>query len=345
MAERDFYEILGVKRDASDDDIKKAYRKLARKYHPDVNQSDKTAEAKFKEISEAYAVLSDKEKRKQYDMFGRAAFGAGGPHPGAGAGGFPGGNFGGFNFDFDFGDFARQARSGGRRATSANFSDLFSDLFAGTAASGAEIPFRGHDVEAEATIDFRDAIFGTTIQLGIPRTTECTNCGGRGNVGGKVCAVCRGSGAASGYTNVRVKIPEGVRDGQRIRLKGKGAGGSGGAGAGDLLVTVRVKPHPFFERRGDDIHTEVPITLLEATKGAEIEVPTIHGPVRAKIPAGTQSGQVFRLTGKGVKKKQTSGDHFYKVQIVIPKDLPKRVIEELEKHDQENPRLNLKTAL
>lgn len=346
MADRDYYDILGVKRGASEDEIKKAYRKLARKYHPDVNQNDKTAEAKFKEISEAYAVLSDKEKREQYDTYGKAAFGGGaGPFPG---GGFPGGNpfsGGGFNFDFDLGDFASGGRrGGGRRGGSGNFSDLFSDLFGGGAGAGASM---GQDAEAETTIEFRDAILGTTLQLSVPRAASCPNCKGLGNVSGKICTSCRGSGVINQVETVRVKIPEGVRDGQRIKIRGKGGAGAGGH-SGDLYVLVRVKPHPFFERRGDDIHTEVPVTFVEALNGAEIDVPTIHGSVRAKIPPGTQGGQTFRLRGKGIKTKTTSGDHFYKVQITVPKQLSpeaQRLVEQLGSHVTDNPRANLKTEL
>lgn len=345
MADRDYYEILGVKRDASDDEIKKAYRKLARKYHPDVNQNDKSAEGRFKEVSEAYGVLSDKEKRQQYDTYGKAAFGGGGAGPFPG--GFGGGG-GGFNFDFDLGDFASGGRRGGRRGGggAANFSDLFSDLFGG--GGGAASGMQGQDAEAEATIEFRDAVLGTTLQLAVPRTVACSACRGLGNVSGKICTSCRGSGAVSQTEAVRVKIPEGVRDGQRIKLRGKGGSVAPGAPAGDLYVLVRVKSHPFFERRGDDVFTEVPVTLVEAVNGAEIDVPTIHGSVRAKIPAGTQGGQTFRLRGKGIRTKTTTGDHLYKVQITVPKNLPpegKRLVEKLAEYVDENPRANLKTEL
>ena len=350
MPDRDFYDILGVKKTASEDEIKKAYRKLARKYHPDVNPENKEAEAKFKELSEAYAVLSDKEKRQQYDTYGKAAFGAGG----AGAGPFAGGAnpFGGqgFSFDFDFGDFARRASRGGggrtRRGGTGDFSDMFSDLFGG-AGGASQMSFRGDDVAAETTIDFRDALFGTTLQLGMPRQHECPVCHGLGNVSGKLCSRCHGTGLVAEHDSVKVKIPEGVKDGQKIRLRGKGNAGSNGAPAGDLIVTIHVRPHPFFERRGDDIHTEIPITVTEAIRGAEIEVPTIHGNVRAKIPAGTQGGQTFRLSGKGVKKaKGGSGDHFYRVQIVVPKNVPANAkVDELDQYYESDPRSALKTAI
>jgi molecular chaperone DnaJ len=311
MPEKDYYDILGVKKNATDEELKKAYRNLAKKYHPDKNKGNKEAENKFKEISEAYAVLSDREKRQQYDRLGREAFsGAGGPF---GAGGF------------DFQQFAEQfARAGGRGRTGrragggGGFTDIFSDLFGG----GVEFeqgPERGADVEAELTIDFRGAVLGATMDLRI-----------------------NGS-------SIKVKIPEGVADGQRIRLRGKGAPGMGGGAAGDLNVLIHVRPHPLFERRGDDIYIDLPVTIGEAIRGAEVEVPTIHGPVRARIPAGTQAGQTFRISGKGVKKKGGGyGDHYYRVQMVVPRSVSSEAmeaVETLEKQYSENPRAGLKTSL
>ena len=304
MANRSYYDILGVKKDASDEEIKKVYRNLAKKYHPDKNKGDKNAEAKFKEISEAYTVLGDTEKRAQYDRLGTEAF-SGNPF---GGGANP--------FSDLFTGGAGRGRRGGRRTTtttSADFTDIFSDLFGGRGgAAGFDMgPQRGQDFQAEATIDFRDAVLGTTMELNI--NTE----------------------------HVRVKIPEGVRDGQTIRIRGKGGPGSEGGPAGDLNVLVHVRPHPFFERRGDDIHINLPITLGEAVHGGEIEVPTIHGPVRARIPAGTQGGQTFRLSGKGVRK----GDHYYRVEIHVPRDAPRSAVDEIEKAYPENPRAALRTAL
>jgi len=318
MAEKTYYEILGVPKTASEDDIKKAYRKLAKKHHPDVNKGNKDAENKFKELSEAYAVLSDKEKRDQYDRLGKEAFGgqnpfAGGQNPFAG---------------FDFGQFtnarSRSTRStggGARRGSTGGFTDIFSDLFGGAMP---DEPQRGTDVEAETTIDFRDAILGTTLELSMSRPD-----GSR--------------------TSVKVKIPEGVADGQKLRLRGKGSPGMMGGPAGDLNLTIHVRPHSFFERRGDDIYIDLPVTVGEAIRGGEIEVPTIHGPVRARIPAGTQGGQTFRLTGKGVRKKSGgNGDHYYRVQITVPRDLPPEAIaavEQIESQYKEKPRSSLKTAL
>jgi DnaJ-class molecular chaperone len=309
MAEKDYYEILGVKKTASEDEIKKAYRNLAKKYHPDRNKGNKEAENKFKELSEAYAVLSDKEKREQYDRLGREAFsfGAGGRNP------FEG---------FDFSQFARAGGGGGRarggRRTAADFTDIFSDLFGGGGGSVEyeEMPMRGNDINAELTIPFRDAVLGATMDLTV-----------------------NGS-------HIKVKIPEGVADGQTIRIRGKGTPGMSGGPSGDLHVLVHVTPHPFFERRGDDIYINLPVTVGEAIRGAEVEVPTIRGPVRARIPKGTQGGQTFRLTGKGVKKKSGGyGDEYYRIEVHVPREAPSDAIDKIEAAYPQNPRANLKTAL
>ncbi|HVT03002.1 MAG TPA: J domain-containing protein [Thermoanaerobaculia bacterium] len=342
MADASYYDLLGVKKTATEEEIKKAYRKLARKHHPDVNQGDKAAEAKFKEISEAYAVLSDKEKREQYDRLGTEAFSSGGGGRQYGGGQDP---FAGFDFSQFMGG-GRGRRTTRSSPTTGNIGDIFSDLF-GQRGAG---PQKGQDVEAESTIDFRDAIFGKTLQLGLQRQRECPACGGLGNVNNQVCRTCQGSGVVIQPEQVNVKIPEGVSDGQRIRLRGKGSAGFQGGPSGDLFVMVHVRSHPFFERRGDDIHIELPITVGEAIRGGQIEVPTILGPVRAKIPAGTESGQTFRLTGKGVKKSRSDGrgDHYYRVQVFVPRRVSPsamKVVEELELLYDENPRANLKTGL
>jgi molecular chaperone DnaJ len=312
MAEKDYYDILGVKKNATDEDLKKAYRTLAKKFHPDKNKGNKEAENKFKEISEAYAVLSDKEKREQYDRLGREAFSGGNPF---GAGGF---DFS--QFAEQFGRAGARGRGGARRpgGGAGGFTDIFSDLFGG----GVEFeqgPARGGDMEAELTIDFRDAVIGATMDLRV-----------------------NGS-------SIKVKIPEGVADGQRMRLRGKGAPGMNGGAAGDLNVLIHVRPHPLFERRGDDIYIDLPVTVGEAIRGAEVEVPTIHGPVRARIPAGTQAGQTFRISGKGVKKKSGGlGDHYYRVQIAVPKSVsPEGIaaVETLEREYSESPRAGMKTGL
>jgi molecular chaperone DnaJ len=299
MAEKDYYEILGVKKTATDDELKKAYRNLAKKYHPDKNKGNKEAEAKFKEISEAYAVLSDKEKRDQYDRLGREAFGPGGANP-----------FAGFDFSEFMGGGARGGRPGGARSRTVDFTDIFGDLFGG-GGGGARGGFENAEppvMQAELTIEFRDAILGTTMAI---------------TVNGD---------------QIRVKIPEGIGNGQKIRVPRKGNA--------TIEITVRVKPHPLFERRGDDIHIDLPITVGEAIRGAEIDVPTIQGNVRMRIPAGTQAGRTMRLTGKGVKKKNgTTGDQYNRIVVAVPTDMPSDAVDAIEGAYQESPRASLKTTL
>ncbi|HEX7828760.1 MAG TPA: DnaJ C-terminal domain-containing protein [Thermoanaerobaculia bacterium] len=300
MAEKDYYEILGVKKTATDAELKKAYRDLAKKYHPDKNKGNKEAENRFKEISEAYAVLSDADKRGQYDRLGREAFGPGGANPFAG---------------FDFSQFmgggggatgGRGRRStGGRRSTTMDFTDIFGDLFGGGGGGGFEP--QEQELAAEVTIEFRDAVQGTTMSLSV------------------------------NGDSIRVKIPQGIRDGQKIRVPRKGAPG--------LQITVHVKPHPTFERRGDDIYIDLPITVGEAIRGAEVEAPTIHGPVRMRVPAGTQAGRTMRLTGKGVQKKDGAGDHYCRIQIVVPPAAPDDALDAIESAYPENPRANMRTSL
>ena len=298
MAEKDYYEILGVKKTASEAELKKAYRDLAKKYHPDKNKGNKEAENRFKEISEAYAVLSDKEKRDQYDRLGREAFGPGGTNP-----------FAGFDFSEFMGSGGRGRRAGGTRtrSTTIDFTDIFGDLFGGGGgrASGFE-PAPEPDLQAEVTIDFRDAILGSTVAL---------------QVSGE---------------SIKVKIPEGIRDAQKIRVPRAGYA---------IQLTVHVRPHPFFERRGDDIYIDLPITIGEAVRGADVDAPTIHGPVRMRIPPGTQAGRVMRLTGKGVKKKTGTGDHYSRIVIVVPPNAPAEAVEAIESAYGESPRANLRTTL
>jgi molecular chaperone DnaJ len=297
MAEKDYYELLGVKKTATDAELKKAYRELAKKYHPDKNKGNKEAESRFKEISEAYAVLSDAEKRSQYDRLGREAFGPGGANP-----------FAGFDFSEFMGGGSR-GRRGARRggAQTVDFTDIFGDLFGGGAARGGGGGFAPEpEMQAEMTIEFRDAILGSTMSI---------------SVNGQ---------------SIKVKIPEGIADGQKIRVRG---------GSTPVQITIHVRPHPFFERRGDDIYIDLPVTIGEAIRGAEVEVPTVHGPSRIRIPAGTQGGRTMRLTGKGVKKKTGAGDQYCRLQIVIPPDPPAEAVEQLEAAYRENPRTALKTAL
>ena len=308
MKKRDYYEVLGVSKGANEAEIKKAYRRLARKLHPDVNPGDKTSQKRFQEVQEAYEVLKDAEKRRAYDRFGHAAASPGfdaeaaagygsARGPFAGEGGSP---FGNASFD------------------STDFSELFGNIFGG--ASRRTGPEKGESAHGTIEVPFRDAVLGGTASLSLRREKECPTCGGTGRVGKNVCTTCRGAGRVAEEERVRIRIPEGTADGGTIRIPGKGGPGLRGGEAGDLFVTVRVTPHPYFERVGDDIHGIVPITVKEAYAGAEIDVPTIHGTVRAKIPAGTQGRQKFRLRGKGVKNPRTgeTGDHLYTVRIAIP---------------------------
>jgi molecular chaperone DnaJ len=311
MKKRDYYEVLGVAKWASEADIKKAYRRLARKLHPDVNPGDKNAHKRFQEVQEAYDVLRDAEKRRAYDRFGHAGRPSMGFDPSA-AGGFggrtaPGGGFEGAPFEgfqFEGGDLG----------------DLFGSLFGGRARRTG--PEKGEDASGTIEIPFREAVLGGATSLSIRREKECANCGGSGRVGREPCPTCQGRGRVAEVETVRIKIPEGTEDGGTIRVPGKGGPGLRGGSVGDLYVTVRVTPHPYFERRGDDIHGVVPVTVKEAYAGAEIDVPTIHGTLRAQIPPGTQ-GQKLRLRGKGVRNPRTgqTGDHIYTIRVVAPRSV------------------------
>jgi len=335
---KDFYKTLGVAKDASADDIKKAYRKLARANHPDSRPDDKNAEERFKAISEAYAVLSSPEKRKQYDEQ-RSLFGSGFPPGGADGFRFPGGGGGG-GFDI---------------------SDLLGGIFGGSTRTRTSTPpRRGADVETQARVSFSQAVEGVTVPLRmtsdeacpschgtgaragtVPRvcpncegsgmqttasggvfamTEPCTVCRGRGLVVDDPCPTCSGSGRATSSRTMQVRIPAGVRDGQRIRLRGKGASGERGGPAGDLLVTVHVDAHPVFGRRGDNLTLTVPVGFDEAALGAEIKVPTLDGtPVTLRIPAGTPNGRTFRVRGKGAPRKDGSpADLLVTVDVVVP---------------------------
>ncbi|MEJ2068312.1 MAG: DnaJ C-terminal domain-containing protein, partial [Deltaproteobacteria bacterium] len=282
MAKRDYYEVLGLDRSASTEEIKKAYRKLARKYHPDLNPGDPNAEEKFKEVSEAHEFLTDPEKKKMYDQFGHAAFDGGMGGAGAGGGGFgnwrrysgTGGDFDGFDFNI-FTD-----GSGGGFGS---FSDIFSELFGGGGGrrSYARRPRRGEDVHYTMEIDFTAAIKGTTAAISIK--TE------------------------KGNEHLNVTIPPGVNNGSKVRLKGKGHPGTNGGPPGDLFIITKVKPHPYFRREGDDILVDVPITITEAALGAQVTIPTVDGPTRLTIPQGIQGGQKLRLKGKGVPHLKGSG--------------------------------------
>jgi molecular chaperone DnaJ len=307
---RDYYQILGVSRKASEAEIKKAYRRLARKYHPDVNPGNQEAEKRFKEIQEAYGVLSDAERRKQYDTFGTVDGDDGfGPFHRQQAGKW--GSPGGFRVDLGGGGFQ-------------DLGDLFGDLFGGRGRQRSTTRRRdGADQEMTVAVDFIDAARGSTVTLPVQRQVRCSTCRGSGRTESSRCLSCHGAGFVISTERLRVKIPEGVDDGNRIRVAGKGAEGLHGGKDGNLYVRVTVRPHPFFDRDGDNILTTVPVTFPEAYRGAEIEVGTIHGPVRAKLPAGTSSGRTFRLRGKGMRNMKTRayGDHLYTVQIVVPEVL------------------------
>jgi len=294
---RDLYEVLGVARTATQDEIKKAYRRLARRYHPDVNPGKKDVEKRFREVQEAYAVLSDEEKRQQYDRFGtvdeqeiaaRHARSRGGR---------------GRTVEFDMRDLGGFPDLGG----------LFGDLFQGM--GGRRRAAAPAPLEASAEIDFADAIRGASVVVPVRREVQCAQCGGSGVEGQRPCARCHGAGVLVHTDRLRVRLPAGIADGDRVHASTRDGGER------EVSVTVRVRPHPYFERKGDDIHTVVPVTFAEAYVGAEVEIGTIHGPVRAKIPPGTQSGQRFRLRGKGVSnvRSAAAGDHFYTVQVAVPR--------------------------
>lgn len=342
MAEkRDYYEVLGVSKSASEDEIKKAYRKVAKQYHPDLNPGDAAAEAKFKEAGEAYAVLSDPQKRQQYDQFGHAAFDQ---TAGGGAGGY-GGGFGGFG---GFGDFT----------------DIFESFFGGGGSSSRRSsgPQKGRDVHVHYDITFEEAIFGTKKEIPVTKDVICDACNGTGSKSknAKTCTYCHGTGriyvrqnsilgtiqrevtcdqchgtgniiddpcpkcGANGRyrknVKIEVDIPAGIDDGQTLSVRGQGSPGTKGGPAGDLLVTIRVKAHPKFKRDGYHIYSEMPIRFSQAALGDEVEVDTVDGKVKYTIAPGTQTGSVFRLKGKGVPYLRSSGrgDHYVTVKVQVP---------------------------
>ena len=358
-ASKDFYAVLGVKKDADAAAIKKAYRKLARENHPDSNPGDATKHDTFKSVAEAYDVIGDPEKRKKYDEM-RSLYGSGGG--GFGFGGGPGGPRGGGGFDVNdlFGD---RGRGGAGAGGGGGFGDVFSDLFGGGRQRSQQRARKGADVETTATIGFTDAIEGVTISLRLTSDAPCATCQGAGgkpgtkphvcptcegagyvvsSVGGafsmnepcpacggrqlvydEPCPTCQGSGRGTSSRSIQARIPAGVKDGQRIRLKGKGAPGEGGGPAGDLLVTVKVGKHRVFGRSGDNLTLDVPISFDEAALGAEVKIPTLGGaPVTLKIPAGTPNGRTFRVRGKGVTRRDgTKGDLLATVEVHVPATL------------------------
>lgn len=365
---RDYYEVLGVSKTASQDEIKKAYRKLARKYHPDANPNDPKAEEKFKEISSAYEVLSDPEKRKQYDA-GPAFFGQGGSQ--GGTGGFRG--FRGFQSGQAGGDWADL------------FGNLFGGGFSGFGGTRQARAQRGQDVTVSVKLSFEDALKGVTTKISVPQTVQCKDCGGSGAAPGtapvtcpscggrgvvsqsqgffaisqpcstcggtgtvveKPCPTCGGSGTTRVLKKFTVPLPAGVKDGTKIRLKGKGEPGVNGGAPGDLYVVAHVEDSPTFERRGSDLVVEVPVTMVEAALGATVKVPTPDGSVALKVPAGTQNGRLLKIKGKGAPRLGSSGkgDLIARIKVVIPQRLSKEEQELLKKFGEahrENPRAGL----
>ena len=334
-SKRDYYEVLEVARDASPEEIKRAYRKLAIQYHPDRNPEDREAEEKFKELSEAYSILSDSEKRRIFDQFGHAGL--------SGNGGFPGG----FDLGGSFADM---------------FSDIFQDFFGAARGHRRQVGVRGDDLRYRLKVDFEEAVFGVRKEIRFPRLTECDrclgdgvepgyepipcqvcggrgevmyqqaffamsrpcpNCGGRGKIVEKPCVNCRGEGRSRKEKTLTVSIPPGVSDGTRLRIRGEGDGGLGGGSTGDLFVQIQVRPHPFFIREGDDVLCDVPVKMEMAAAGGKVEVPTLDGSMELKIPPGTQPGQVFHFRGKGVPRlgRSGKGDQFVRIQVEIPAKL------------------------
>ncbi len=353
---RDYYEVLGVAKGSSDDELKKAYRKMAKQYHPDLNPNDKTAESKFKEVNEAYEVLSDSGKRAKYDQFGHAGVD---PSYGGGAGGY-GGGFGGFG----------------------DVSDIFESFFGGGfggRSSNPNAPRPGNDIRANIILDFMDACKGKTTEVRVNKmevcgdchgsgaksgtnTKSCPDCGGRGSVKvnsrtpfgvisqtktctrchgkGKIvetpCPKCSGQGRSRVASTQEVKIPAGIDDGQTLQVRGGGDAGTNGGPSGDLNINVTVRPDPIFERDGFDIWTEIPITYTQACLGDTITVPTIDGKVTYNVTEGTQTGTVFRLKERGVKKlhRNGRGDQYVKVTVEVPSNLSKKQKEILRQFEE-----------
>lgn len=341
MAEkRDYYEVLGVEKNATDADIKKAYRTLAKKYHPDMNPGDKEAEAKFKEVNEAYAVLSDAEKRQKYDQFGHAAF-----DPGAGAGGGFGGGFGGFDFGDIFSSFFGGGGGGGRTSrgpipgedTFARVTLSFEESFTGAKKDVSykrieECPdCKGSGASKGTTTETCQQCHGsgqiTTQQrtmLGMMQSSRpCPNCGGKGKVVKSPCKNCNGKGLIRTAKTISVSVPAGIDSGNRIVMRGLGDAGRQGGPAGDLVIEVMVRPHPLFQRENDNLYCEIPISITDAALGAEIEVPTMEGKQKYGIPEGTQYGASFTMRGKGMPNVNTKrrGDLIFTVTVEIPKNL------------------------
>lgn len=366
-SKRDYYEVLGVSKDASKDEIKSAFRKLAKKYHPDLNKDDPSAAEKFKEAQEAYEVLSDDNKKSQYDRFGHA-----GVNNGASSG-FGGGSYGFNSADFDFGDIFDSFFGGG-----------FSS-FGGGGRSSKSRPTKGSDILMHINLSFDDAVYGTKKEIELDVVENCEECNGKGGIGEETCSTCHGSGTitteqhtilgsflskttcsecgGTGHTykkkctncngkgkvkkhkTITVNIPAGIATGDRLRLSGKGNPGSNGGQNGDLYLEFSVEEHNFFQRDEDDIYLEVPITITEAILGCKKEIPTLYGNLKLNIPAGTDNGDKQRIKGKGIDNKNTKnkGNMYVIFKIVTPKKLSKdqkTLIEKLAKTDMSNNEIN-----
>jgi len=305
MAGKDYYQILGVSRNASEKEIKQAYRRLARKHHPDLNPGDKSAEAKFKEINAAYEVLSSPEKRKKYDQFGEQ-----------------------WEYAEQFAKSGGQERvrwDFGRGGTTFEYGDIFSSLFgdSGTGSRMRRGPQRGQDIESTIEVSLEEAYHGSTRAIQLQTEEPCTACGGTGRVGNRVCTICNGAGGKVIPKRLEVKIPAGVRDGSRIRIAGEGGPGRAGGNKGDIYLVAKVLPHKLFERKGDDLYTEVSVPLATAILGGEVGLPTLNGNLSLKIPPETQNGRVFRMAGKGMPQLGNNkyGNMFAKVKVVLPTNL------------------------
>ena len=322
MAEkRDFYEVLGVAKDASADDIKKAYRKLARKYHPDVNKDNPEAAEKFKECSEAYSVLSDEQKRAQYDQFGMAAFENGGAGGRRGGGAANRGPQRGADLRFDLHLTFEEAAFGVEKEISLSRDEQCDHCHGTGAEPGSKVETCP---ECHGTGQIR--VVQNTMLGQMQTVRPCPKCHGEGKIVSDPCHDCHGSGTVEKVKTLKVKVPAGVDDGSRLRVANEGAAGAKGGPHGDLYVYLFVKRHKFFERDGNDVYCEVPINIVQATLGAEVEVPTLDGKVVMKIPEGTQPGRVMRLRGKGIPRLRNSGrgDQLVRIKVVVPTKLNER---------------------
>jgi DnaJ-class molecular chaperone len=321
---KNYYELLGVSENATPDEIRKAFRRLAKKYHPDVNPGDKEAESRFKEINEAHEVLDDKKKRAEYDAVRKGVF----------TGGFGGGPFRGQGgFDFDPGSYSRGEHF--------DLGDIFGDLLGG--GGFAHAAARGADLTTDLSVDFLDMAKGSVQELRYRRPRACPTCRGTGRSGRRGCPKCGGAGTTERDERIKVKIPAGARNGSTIRVARKGAEGVGPGRSGDLVIRLRTIPHPYFRREGSDIHIDVPVTYSEAVKGAKISVPTIDGQVTVSVPAGSSSGRKLRLRGRGVPVPGTSsrGDQYVVLQVMVPKEQSREflsLVEQLAEFEDPNLR-------